>query len=184
LADLVAKVARSMETAISIEAYNAFVTAMSTLSTGAAGTKVVGYTQTDFAQLSQKIAAFNGGSRPIVLGTQVALANILPADANYRYDLESDYVKFGYIKNFLGSDIVVLPQIADWQNPFQLLVSDSFLWFLSPSGGKFLKVVLEGSTLSYVSDTYAFANLLQTSTIYKSWGVGIATAAIAGVMTV
>jgi hypothetical protein len=184
LAELVAKVARSMETAISVEAYNAFVTAMNTLTTGAAGTKVVGYTQTDFANTAQKIAAFNGGSKPLVFGTQVALATILPADANYRYDLESDYVKFGYIKNFLGTDIVVLPQIADWQNPFQLLVSDSYLWFLSPSGGKFLKVVLEGSTLSYVSDTYAYANLMQTSTIYKSWGVGIATAAIAGVITI
>jgi len=42
---------------------------------------------------------------------------------------------------------------------------------------------LEGNTMSYASDVYANANLLQTSTMYKSWGVGVATNAVAGCMT-
>jgi hypothetical protein len=80
LAFLVSKAVRSMETALTVDVYNAFVTAMAALSTGAAGLKVAGYTQTDFATLAQKVQAYNGGAKPVVLGTQIALANILPAD--------------------------------------------------------------------------------------------------------
>jgi hypothetical protein len=184
LAEFVAKVTRSMETALTIDVYNAFVAAMAALSTGANGLKVVGYTQSDFVGLAQKVTAWNGGIKPVVLGTQLALANILPADGNYRYDIESEFVKLGYIRNFVGTDIMVIPQVADYTTPFATLISNNYLWFISPSAQKLLKVVLEGNTLAYTTDVYANANLTQTSTMIKSWGVGVATNAVAGVMTV
>ena len=180
LAEFVMKVARSMEAQLTLDAYNAFVTATAALSTGASGLKVAGYTQTDFVTLAQKVTAWNGGQKVIAVGTQLALANIIPADANYRYEIDSDFVKLGYVRNFAGVDIMVLPQVADFATPFQTLISNSYLWFISPGSQKLLKVVLEGNTLSYASDVYANANLLQTSTMYKSWGVGIATNAVAG----
>lgn len=43
---------------------------------------------------------------------------------------------------------------------------------------------MEGSVLSYTSDVYAHANLLQTSTMIKSWGSVLATNAVAAEMTV
>ena len=184
LADFVAKVARSLETQLTIDVYNAFVTAMAALSTGAAGLKVVGYTQSDFVTLAQKVTAWNGGIKPVVLGTQLALANILPADGNYRYDIESDFVKLGYIRNFIGTDVVIIPQVADYTTPFETLISNNYLWFVSPTAQKLLKVVLEGNTLAYTTDVYANANLTQTSTMIKSWGVGVATNAVGAVMTV
>jgi len=184
LAEFVMKVARSMEAQLTLDAYNAFVVATAALSTGAAGLKVAGYTQTDFVTLSQKVQTWNGGQKVICVGTQLALANIIPADANYRYEIDSDFVKLGYVRNFAGTDIMVMPQVADFTTPFQTLISNSYLWFISPGAQKLLKVVLEGNTLSYTSDVYANANLLQTSTMYKSWGVGVATNAVAGIMTV
>ena len=184
LAEFVMKVARSMEAQLTLDAYNAFVVATAALSTGAAGLKVAGYTQTDFITLAQKVTAWNGGQKTIVVGTQLALGNIIPADANYRYEIDSDFVKLGYVRNFAGVDVMVMPQVADWTTPFQTLISNSYLWFISPGAQKLLKVVLEGSTLSYNSDVYSNANLLQTSTMYKSWGVGVATNAVAGCMTV
>ena len=184
LAEFVMKVARSMEAQLTLDAYNAFVVATAALSTGAAGLKVAGYTQTDFVTLAQKVSAWNGGQKVIAVGTQLALANIIPADANYRYEIDSDFVKLGYVRNFAGVDIMVMPQVADFTTPFQTLISNSYLWFISPGSQKLLKVVLEGSTTSYASDVYANANLLQTSTMYKSWGVGVATNAVAGCMTV
>jgi hypothetical protein len=120
----------------------------------------------------------------MAIGTLAALGNLLPADANYRYDLDgSDYVKLGYVKNFIGVDVMVLPQIADYATPFGLKLSDSYIWFVSPASGKIVKLVLEGSTLAYTDGPYDNANLLQTSTLQKSWGVGVATAAVAGVIT-
>jgi len=184
LAEFTMKAVTSMELALNIDVYNAFVAAMAALTTGAAGLKVVGYTQTDFATLTDKVSAYNGGAKPIALGTRVALAKIMPADANYRYEIDSDFVKLGYVRNFIGTDIMVLPQVADWSSPFQLLLANTNVWFLSPSSQKLLKVVLEGSTTTYTSDVNANANLLQTSTMNKSWGVGVATNAIGGLMTV
>jgi hypothetical protein len=152
--------------------------------TSSTGLKVAGYSQPEFVRLSQTVAAWNGGAKPIAIGTQVALANILPSNANYRYEIDSDFVKVGYLRNFQGTDIMVLPQIADWTSPYSLKLSNSRIWFVSPSSQKIVKVVLEGSTLAYGRDYYEHANLLQTSTIMKSWGTAIATSAVAGTMTV
>lgn len=185
LAELVTKMVRSFEIALTYDIYSAFATAMGNLSaTPTTGLKVAGYTQPEFLRLAQTVGAWNGGARVIAIGTIAALGKILPANANYRYDLESDYVKLGYIRNFLGVDIMAIPQIADWQTPFGLKLSDSKIWFISPTSGKLIKVVMEGSVLSYTSDVYAHANLLQTSTMIKSWGSVLATNAVAAEMTV
>jgi len=181
LAEFVAKMTRSFEVALSYDVYSAFVTAMAAVSNHATlGLRVAGYSQDEFVRLSQTVSAWNGGAKAVAIGTQRALAKILPANANYRYDIESDFVKIGYLRNFQGTDIMVLPQVADYINPFGLKLADDKVWIVSPSSQKIVKVVLEGSTLSYTSDVYAKANLLQTSTLIKSWGMGIATNSVAG----
>lgn len=184
LADFVVKMTRSFETALSYDVYDAFSTAMGAVTnTASTGLRVAGYTQAEFVRLSQTVAAWNGGAKPIAIGTQRALANILPSNANYRYEIDSDFVKVGYLRNFQGTDIMVLPQIADYTTPFALKLSDSKIWLVSPSSQKIVKVVLEGSALSYTSDVYANANLIQTSTLIKSWGTAIATNAVAAEIT-
>lgn len=185
LAELVTKMVRSFETAMALDVYNAFATAMGNLSnTASTGLRVAGYTQAEFVRLSQTVSAWNGGTgRPLAIGTQAALAQIMPSDANYRYDLESDFVKLGYIRNFLGTDLLALPQIASWETPFGTALHDDRIWIISPSSQKLIKVVLEGSTLSYTSDVYANANLIQTHTMMKSWGMALATNAIAAQIT-
>lgn len=184
LADFVMKAVRSMETQITYDAYSAFATALAAVdNTASTGLRVAGYTQAEFTRLSQTVSAWNGGQKAVAIGTMAALANILPADANYRYDLESDYVKLGFVRNFMNTDIMVLPQLADYATPFGLKLSDSYIWFVSPSTPKIVKVVLEGSTLSYSDEPFANANLTQTSTLQKMWGVGVATSATAGVIT-
>lgn len=183
LAAFVSKAVRSMETAMTVDVYTVFATAMAAISnTAVSGLRVAGYTQSDFVNLSQKVAAYSN-SKPIAIGTQRALASILPADANYRYELESDYVKLGYIRNFQGTDIMVLPQVADWETPFQLKLSDAIIWIVAPSKDKLVKLVLEGSTLSHVDDTFKNANLMQTSTLIKSWGSAVATNSLGATIT-
>jgi hypothetical protein len=179
LAEFVMKMTRSFETALAVDVYNTFYTAMDAIdATADTGLKVTGYTQSEFVRLSQTVAAWNGGAAPVAIGTQRALASILPANANYRYDFQSDYVKVGYLRDFQGTSIMVLPQVADWQTPFGLKLSDSRIWIVSPASQKLIKVVLEGNVLSYTSDVYANANLLQTSTLIKSWGMGFASNAV------
>ena len=180
LAEFVMKMTRSFETALAVDVYNAFYAAMDAVdSTADTGLLVAGYSQSEFVRLAQTVTAWNGGARAVAIGTQRALASILPANANYRYDFNSEYVKVGYLRDFQGTDIMVLPQVADWQTPFGLKLSDTRVWLVSPSSQKIVKVVLEGNVLSYTSDIYANANLLQTSTIIKSWGTAVATNAVA-----
>jgi hypothetical protein len=183
LADFTLKAVRSIETQMTVDAYNAFNTAMTNLSTGAAGTKVVGYTQDTAVTLAQKVTAYNLGSKAIFAGTQVALSKMLPGDTNYRYTLDSDYVRMGYVKTAFGYDALVIPQVADFQNPFQLLLDDTRIYVLSPSSQKIIKVCLEGATTSVTNGTYDNANLTQSTTLKKNWTAIVATNALAGLIT-
>lgn len=179
LAEFVAKVVRSMESQVGVDAYNAFATAMNALdNTASTGLRVTGWSQSEFVRLSQTIRAWNN-AEPIAIGTQAALASVLPADANYRYDFESEYVKVGHLKEFQMTRIVMLEQVANWESEFGLRLADNRIWIVSPSVNKLVKVVLEGNTLAYTNDTYANANLTQNASIMKAWGVAVATNALA-----
>ena len=117
LADFTAKVTRSFETAVTVDAYNAFTTAMDNLVSGSPlGLKAAGYTKAEFLRLAQTVSAFNGGATPVAIGTQQALGYIVPEGDKYRYMIDSDFVKMGYVRNFLGVDLMVLPQVADWES--------------------------------------------------------------------
>ena len=75
------KAVRSIETQMTYDAYDAFATAMGSIdNTASTGLRVAGYSQADFVRLSQTVRAWNGGATPLAIGTQAALANILPAD--------------------------------------------------------------------------------------------------------
>ncbi len=183
LAWFVSKVIRSIESEMTRDAYVTFNAAMGNLTnTGDAQLRYSGYSQLDLASLAQKVTAWNGGQKAVVVGTPVALMSVLPDDANYRYTLDSDYVKIGYINTISGYDVMAIPQIADWATPFKVLLDDTRLYIVSPSAGKLVKLVIEGSTMSNTDGTFANANLTQNATMYKSFGSAIATSAIAGMI--
>lgn len=180
LAELVAKAVKSMEVALTVDVYNAFHAAMIALpSTTTTGLYVSGYSQDSLTRLCEQVSAWNSAEAAIV-GTKRALSNVLPTDANYRYALTDNYMRVGYVETAFGYPLMGLPQVAKWQTPFDTLLSNDYLYILSPAGQKFVKVVLEGSTLSYTNGVFENANLMQNATFLKSWGVGIATSAVAG----
>jgi hypothetical protein len=184
LADFTAKAIRSIETQMTVDVYNAMATAMSNLpSTATTGLQIAGYSQAKLVRLSEQVTAWNQGAKAMLLGTAVGLLNVLPDDANYRYDLESKYVAIGHIPTISGIDIMRLPQVADIATPWGRVLSDTNLWVLSPSSQKIIKVVLEGNTLSNTTGVFENADLTQTTTLWKSYGVGVATNAIAGLIT-
>lgn len=165
LADFVAKMIRSMETEMTRDAYTVFNTAMGNLaSSGDAQLQYAGYSQENLITLAQKVTAWNGGAKAVVIGTPVALLSVLPSDANYRYDLQSDYVRLGYVNSMATYDILSIPQVADWRTPFKLLLDDTRLYVMSPSAGKIVKLVIEGSTMTNVNAPFANANLTQNAT--------------------
>jgi len=183
LAEFALKAAKSLEAQMTVDAYNAFNTAMESLdNAGDDLLRVAGYSQSTFVELCQKVTAWNGGNKSIAVGTQLALQSILPGDANYRYDLESDFAKIGFVKTAFGTDLMVLPQVAS-SSPFTLALDDNNIYILSPSAQKLIKLCLEGATLSITNGIYDNANLTQNTTMKKSWGCGVATSSVAAIIT-
>lgn len=185
LAEFVNTMIRSFEYSVNLDVYTAFTAAMDSIpSIPDVGLRATGYTAAEFARLGQTVRAWNNGANVVAMGTQVALSKVLPADANYRYDIDSDFVRLGYLNNYMGVQLMVMPQMADFSNPYALRLPDDRIYFFSPGSQKIVKIVFEGSTLSWQDGTYDRANLMQTSTMWKSWGTGVVTNAVAGVMTV
>lgn len=184
LASFTVKALRSIETEMTKDIYTAFATGMAALSTDATtGLQVTGYTQADLTKLAQKVESFSGGSKAIVVGTKVALANILPSDTNVRADIASDYVKLGYVRTIAGIDTFELPQVADWTNPFSVYLSDSSLWVIAPGTDKIVKCVIGGSIISNVTGQFDSSLLMQNATFHKFWAAGVATSSVGGLIT-
>ncbi len=185
LAAFAMKCVRSMETEMAYDAYSAFETAMNAVPS-AAGYELQysGWSKTNFIALTDKVSAYNNGAKPIAIGTRTALSAVLPDNVNYRMMLESDYVKIGYVPNFFGVDLMVLPQKANWKTPYDTVLDDTNLWVMAPSAGKPIKLCIEGSTLAITDETYANANLTQQVTMKKMWATGIASNATYGFISI
>lgn len=185
LAKFVSKMILSLESQMTIDIYNAFVTLMNTLPTTATtGLQVSGFSETDLRRICSQIEAWTR-TKPMVVGTSLALANVLPStDVNYRWDLgTSEYSRLGYWSTPFGYNAMALPNIADHATQWARVVSDSYLWILAPASGKLLKLVLEGATLSNTDSVFENGNLLQRSTMIKSYGIGVVTNTLAGLIT-
>lgn len=184
LAKFVMKAVLSLEQQMTKEVFTAFDTAMGDLpDTPVDGElKVAGWSQKSAVRLAQTVTAWNHGAKAVFMGTQVALQNVLPDNANYRYFLDSDYVRMGYVKNAFGYDALVMPQIADWKNPYKLALRDDRIYVLSPSSQSLIKICYEGSSTTNTLAAQTSANLTETTTINKSYAIGVATNAVAGVI--
>lgn len=183
LAKFTMKAVRSIESELTYNTYDAMTTGLNAISAGANTLHLSSYTQDGAINLAQKVTAWNQNKKAVFVGTQIALSKILPADSNYRYLLDSEYVRLGYIKEFNGFGVMVLPQVADYtSSTFGLKLADNEIYVISPSADKLVKVGIEGDTLTYVDNIDENANLVQNATINKMWGVAFATSSIAGLI--
>ena len=89
----------SIERAMLNDAYDAFTGAANAV-TG--NLKVTNYSEVGLLKLCQTITAYNNGRKAVILGTPVALKSVLPSNSNYRYLLDSEYVKLGHLQTFNG----------------------------------------------------------------------------------
>ena len=184
MAKFVTKAILSIENQVTKDVYTAFDTAMSAIPTTPNESKlnITGWDKKEAIRVANTVTALNNGSKAVFVGTALALADILPDDANYRYTLDSEYVRLGYVRNFAGFDTLVLPQVADWQKQTTFLKDDR-IYILSVGSQKPVKLCFEGETTTNTFNHFDSANLTSSTTINKSYGVGIATNAVAGIIT-
>lgn len=181
IAEEIMKAGLAIENDMLDSAYDAFVAAMNAL-TGSA-LAVANYSEKSLITLCEKIGAYNNAT-PIILGTPVALKNLLPDNTNYRYFLDSNYVKLGHVNTFNTYDVVPMAQKA---NPYSatkydLKFDDRKLYVVTPATDKLVKMAIFGGTMSRQNEADEAANLSVLHTIYTNYGVEVITNSLAGIV--
>lgn len=181
LAEEVMKVARSIETTMLFEAYDAFTTEANALTGKLA---VANYSETSLISLCETITAYNQGRKAVILGTPVALKSVLPAGQAYRYLLDDNFVKLGHLQTFNGYDVLPMEQVANpySSTAYDLKLDDTKIYVVSPSSDKLVKIGVFGGTFSHQDNAYDNANETIESTTTKSWEVATITNSVAGVV--
>ena len=181
LAEEVMKVARSIETTMLFEAYDAFTAEANNLTGNLA---VANYSEGSLITLCETITAYNQGRKAVILGTPLALKSVLPANSNYRYLLDDGYVKLGHLQTFNGYDVLPMEQVANPYDstPYALKLDDTKIYVVSPASDKIVKVGVFGGTFSHQDNAYDNANKAIESTTEKAWEVAVVTNSVAGVV--
>ena len=181
LAEEVMKVARSIETAMLFDAYDAFTTEMNGLTGNLA---VANYSEESLITLLETVTAYNQGRKAVVIGTPLALKAVLPTNTNYRYLLDDEYVKLGHLQTFNGYDVLPMEQVANPYNatPYSLKLDDTKLYVVSPASDRIIKVGIFGGTFSHQDNSYDNANLTVENTTTKNWEVACITNSVGGVI--
>lgn len=183
LAEYVMKAALSIEAEMLTDIWGTFETAASA-STVPSALKVTNFTETSAVQLIQKVEAYNRAGA-VLVGTELALANILPSNSQYRYFLTDEIWKLGHVQQFRNRDVIPVKQIADYKSTnYGLALSDSYIYVMSPAVDKPIKVVVGSTIADHTEDGFFNANLSISHTLNKAWGSACITNAIQGVITV
>ena len=182
LAKFVMKAILSLEAQITKEVYIAFDTAMNEIPTSPTDAlHLTGWNADSAVRIAQTVSAFNNGADPIFIGTKLALNKAIPSDTHYQYDFDSEFVRVGFLRNFMGYDALEMKQVADWKKK-KLVLNDKRIYVVSPAYGKIVKLCYEGGSRIINRDFEDSADMEASTTIFKSYGIGIATNAIAGVI--
>lgn len=182
LAEYSLKVIMAFEQEMSEDIYNAINDTYSSLG---ANFKEASFTQSGFVQLSERISAANGGSNCVVFGTKTALSYVLPTNDNLKLGLGNEYSKVGYIRDFMGVDMMQLKQKVEWETgDYDFKIDNTRMYFISTNVQKLVKVAIEGDTMAFNTMASDTANLTETRTLQKRWAVGLITNAKYGIMDV
>lgn len=182
IGEYLVKVALSIEAEMLNEIWGAFEAAFTAVTVPSAF-KVTNFAETTATQLAQRVSAWNR-SPAAFIGTTVALGKILPSETRYRFFLNDEPWKIGYVKDFRGYDVIETKNYADYKsNDYDMVLSDSNIYVVSPAVDKMVKVCVGGS-LSHTEDGFFNANLSQVGTVTKAWDSAVVTNAVAGVITV
>lgn len=182
MAEFVRKAVVAMERDMTVECYKVFYALVNGASFPAA-LKKTGFTAENAMDLLQKVTAYNGGAKATMVGTTMALMNVLPDQAKgYRIVTQSENMGIQLIRNFYDYDILELPQVATGDSDYSMVLDDKKLYIMSPSSDKIIKGVIEGTTMSNTEDHYDTANLQSTTTFNKRYAFEGITNSVMGVI--
>lgn len=177
---LISRIAVSFETEITTEIYSTIYATYSGLDTNL---KEAGYSQQAFVKLAQRIEALNR-SKVVVMGTKSGLASILPTNDHLKQHLGAEYNTYGYIRNFMGVDLMEIPQ-AITPKTTDFAIADDTLYFFSLGTDKPVKIAVENGGMMFENmDPNASADNSYFYSIRKAWDTQVITSSKYGMMKI
>lgn len=133
--------------------------------------------------MAENVEVYNGGARPIIMGSASALMNVLPdATLGYRGTYDANGGAIDLFRNVYGFDVVRLNQAAA-KGGSGLVLPTNAIYVVSPGADKLVKGVVVGD-MSNSNQFYDNADITQNYTQRSGWNFVFATAAKAGIYTI
>ena len=183
LAEAVRAIVISIELDMNAEIIGALTAGLSAVSYPSQFVESGAFDAKKLVQLAQRVQAYNGMVKPIIMGTASALMNVLPdSTQGYRMVVDGKEGTVSYIKNFYGFDLFELPQAPTGVN-YGLALNDNILYVVSPAVSKAVVGVMS-TTLTNSNEFYDNADISQNFTMRKGYNFQFVGAAWAGQYTI
>lgn len=129
----------------------------------------VSHTGFDEAKMDQLIAIARAYGEPAIYCTYELAAKILPVSDWVSNDMKNERNAQGYISQYKGNRIVILPQSFTDETNATKVIDPSYAWII-PTGGndKPVKIAFEGQT---IVDEYTNYDRSREIQVYKKLGV-------------
>lgn len=181
LGDFVKKAILALQSAMSIESYNALRTGL-TDPRVSSSLRITGFKEETLIQLCDLITAKNR-SNATLLGTTGALAKIRPsATDGFRITTPSKDMVFDVVGKFYRWNVIQIPQILN-ANGDGLALKDNEIYVISTGSEKLVRGVMEGNMLSNSNSPYDNADNSIDTTINARFAFKNISNATGGILT-
>lgn len=145
-----------------------------------------GINDQNWLTVSRNVSLANGGAPVYAMGTNIALAEVLPeATDGFRFGSADDYVVNGYLPHYkkvplIEIDNALVPNTIN--NTPKTIVSDDYIYMIAMAGYRPVKVVFEGNTVSVHEDAAHTKDRTYSMTVDMWLGVDVIAGSKFGVI--
>ena len=164
-ADLLDIVMEGLDEAIYIEIERALKAAVAGLQ---AANNV---TETTFneAKMDKLLAIADSYGKSAIYCTYEFAATMVPSDNWISNDMKNQKWNNGYLANYKGHNVIVLPQSFEDETNTTKVIDPSYAWIIPTGADKPVKIAFEGQT---IVDEFTNADRSREMQVYKKVGVG------------
>ena len=164
-ADLLDIVMEGLDEAIYIEIERALKAAVTDLQ---AANKVTDNVFNE-AKMDKLLAVADSYGKAAIYCTYEFAATMVPSDNWVSNDMKNQKWNNGYLANYKGHNVIVLPQSFEDETNATKVIDPSYAWIIPTGADKPVKIAFEGQT---IVDEFTNADRSREMQVYKKVGVG------------
>ena len=164
-ADLLDIVMEGLDEAIYIEIERALKAAVTGLQAANKDTDTV----FNEAKMDKLLAVADSYGKAAIYCTYEFAATMVPSDNWVSNDMKNQKWNNGYLANYKGHNVIVLPQSFEDETNTTKVIDPSYAWIIPTGADKPVKIAFEGQT---IVDEFTNADRSREMQVYKKVGVG------------